>query len=131
MAIKVFTAGERLFAADLNDNFAELVGDIATAGPAFSVAGSDTVNIDLSGDTIQTRTAGGDITFTASNYTAGKSGTVRIVPGGSERTLTFPADWKFVSFKPANVAANKVGILSVMAFGASAAETVAAWAVEG
>lgn len=30
MAIKVFTAGERLFAADLNDNFSDLDGRTTT-----------------------------------------------------------------------------------------------------
>jgi hypothetical protein len=71
------------------------------------------------------------VTFTGSNYTAGRSVTVRVVAGADARDLTFPADWKFVSFKPATLAANKTGVLAVTAFGASAAECVAAWAAEG
>ena len=127
---KTFTGGERLFAGDLNDNFDYLETAVDTAGPDFEVSASDTIAIDLVKDKIITRNAAGDVTFTASNYTPGKSATVRIVAGGSSRTLTFPSDWKFVSFKPASIAENKTGVLALTAFGSSEAETLAAWAVE-
>jgi hypothetical protein len=134
---KTFTGGERLFADDLNDNFEALDTRLATAefdidnvGPEFAIAGSDSVNIDLSKDRVITRTAAGDVTFSGSNYTAGRSASVRIVPGGSSRALTFPAGWKFVSFKPTSIAANKTGVLAVTAFGNGESDAVAAWAVE-
>jgi len=130
MALKVFTPGERLFAADLNDNFDFLEAAVDNAGPAFDTAGSDTVNLNFDKERILTRAAAGAVTFTGSNYTAGRSVTVRVVAGASSRDLTFPADWKFVSFKPATLAANKTGVLAVTAFGSSAAECVAAWAAE-
>jgi hypothetical protein len=103
---------------------------LTAAGPTFSTAGSDSVNIDLSLDRVITRTATGAITFTGSNYTEGKSASVRIVAGASSRNLTFPAGWVFVSGKPATLAANKTGILAVTAFGTTEASVVAAWAFQ-
>jgi hypothetical protein len=140
--MKTFTAGERLFAFDLNDNFDETKtaenitsGTIDAArlpaiGPSFSTAGSDTVALDFAGDSIVTRSAGGDVTFTGTNYTAGKSATVRVVCDATLRTLTFPSDWVFVSFKPDDIVANKTGVLTVTSFGTTEANCVAAYAVE-
>jgi len=72
----------------------------------------------------------GNITYTASNYAAGRSITVRVPNGATQRTLTFPTDWKFVGTKPANIAASKTGILTVTSFGTTEADCVAAWAVQ-
>jgi hypothetical protein len=160
MVMKTFTAGERLFASDLNDNFDEtqLAGNITSGtldaarvpnldaskittgtisadrlpalGPEFSTAASNAVAIVFDRDRVITRAATGTVTFSGSSYTAGKSATVRIVPGGTQRTLTFPAGWKFVSFKPANVAANKTAVLTVTSFGTVEADCVAAYAVQ-
>jgi hypothetical protein len=133
MAIKTFDAGERLFAADLNDNFDDLDGRttaIENASLAVDTAGSNTVNLDFSSDRLVNRTATGAVTFTGSNYTGGKSVTVRVVAGASSRDLTFPADWKFVSIKPTALAANKVGVLATTAFGSAATDVIAAWAFE-
>ncbi len=127
---KTFASGERLFASDLNDNFDYLETEIGNAGPAFSTANSDTVALDFAGDSIVTRSAGGNVTFTGTNYTAGKSATVRVVAGGSDRDFTFPSDWVFVSFKPDDIAANKTGVLTVTSFGTTEANCVAAYAVE-
>jgi hypothetical protein len=82
-------------------------------------------------DRIINREATGTVTFTGSNYTAGKSATVRINPGGGARSLVFPAGWRFVSFKPTSLAANKIGVLTVTAFSTSEAGVVAAFAAEG
>lgn len=137
---KTFTGGERLFAEDLNGNFEALDTRLATAefdidtlenaSLAVDTAGSDSVTLDFSVDRLVNRTATGSITVSGTNYTAGKSITLRIVPGSSSRNISFPADWKFVSFKPTSVAANKVGVLAVTCFGNSAADAVAAWAVQ-
>jgi hypothetical protein len=70
------------------------------------------------------------VTFTASNYRAGAIKTVRIIAGGSSRTLTFPNDWVFVGAKPASIASGKTGILTVTSFGTTEADCVAAWAVQ-
>jgi hypothetical protein len=95
---------------------------------AFSVATSNAIGINFSQDRIITRSASGNVSFTGSNYTAGKSATVRIVAGGANRNLTFPSTWKFVSFKPQNLQAGSTGILTVTSFGTSESEVVAAWA---
>lgn len=127
---KTFTGGERLFATDLNDNFEYLDTALGQVGPEFAVAGSDTINVSLDKDRVITRTVAGNVTFTGSNYTAGRSASARVVGDGESRTLSFPADWKFVSFKPTTLAAGKTGVLAVTAFGSGAADVVAAWAVE-
>jgi hypothetical protein len=127
---KTFAGGERLFAQDLNDNFQYLDTELGQVGPEFTVLSSDSINVSLDKDRVLTRTVAGDVTFTGSNYTGGRSVAVRLVGDGSSRSLVFPADWKFVSFKPTSLAAGKVGVLAVTAFGSSAADAVAAWAVE-
>ena len=92
---------------------------------------SDSIAINFSGETgLYTRTAVGNIIFTASSYRAGSIKTVRIIPGAALRTLTFPAAWVFVGAKPASVAASKVGILTITSFGTTEADCVAAWAVQ-
>lgn len=99
-------------------------------GPEFSTATSDAVAIVFDRDRVITRSATGTVTFTGSSYTAGKSASVRIVAGGSQRTLTFPAGWVFVAVKPANVAANKTAVLAVTSFGTTEANVVAAYSVQ-
>jgi hypothetical protein len=92
---------------------------------------SDSIALNFSGETgLYTRTAAGNITFTASNYRVGSIKTVRVIPGASLRNLTFPAGWVFVGIKPASVAANKTGILTVTSFGTTEGDCVAAWAVQ-
>ncbi len=98
---------------------------------AVTTAGSDSVSLDFSAGTgLVTRSAAGTVTITASNYRAGAMKTLRIIAGGSTRTLNFPTTWVFVGTKPASIAANKTGILTVTSFGTTEANCVAAWAVE-
>lgn len=100
--------------------------DISVTTPA-----SDTIALNFSGDTgLYTRTATGTVTFTGSNYRAGSIKTVRVVAGGSNRTLSFPANWVFVGTKPTSILANKTGMLSVTSFGTTEADCVAAWTVQ-
>lgn len=100
-------------------------------GADFEVATTDTVNLDFTKDLIISRLAAGDVTFTASNFTEGRSVTVRVVAGASDRNLTFPADFVFVSLKPASILSGKTAVLTATCFGATAADVVAAYAVEG
>ena len=98
---------------------------------ALTTAGSNTVALDFSGGTgLYTRSASGTVTFTASNYRAGAIKTVRVIAGGSSRTLIFPTNWVFVGAKPASIASGKTGILTVTSFGTTEADCVAAWAVQ-
>jgi len=130
---KTFTGGERLFAGDLNDNFTDLdsrTTAIENATLSVTTAGSNTIALDFTNDGLVNRTADGNVTFTGSNYTAGKSITVRVIASGANRNLSFPADWKFVSFKPSSLVNGKTGVLAVTCFSNNAADAVAAWAAE-
>jgi hypothetical protein len=130
---KTFTGGERLFAEDLNDNFNSLdsrATALESAGLVVETAGSDSVALNFADDRLVTREATGDITVTGASYTAGKSVTLRVVADASSRNISFPANWKFVSFKPTSIAASKTGILAATSFGVTDADVVAAWAVE-
>jgi hypothetical protein len=137
---KTFTGGERLFAGDLNDNFEALdtrlvtaefdIDALENASLIVEAAASDAVNLNFSADRLVNRTPAGTITVTGSAYTAGKSVTLRVSNGGTARDISFPAGWKFVSFKPTSIAANKTGVLAVTSFGTAEADCVAAWAVE-
>jgi hypothetical protein len=69
-----------------------------------------------------------NVTFTKSNSNAGRTVTLRILPGASTRTFTFPADWVFLGIKPANIAANKTGLLTITFFGTTDATAVCAYA---
>ena len=106
----------------LAQNIQLAVGTLATTG---------TVNLDFNTEGYETQAAlTGNVTYTASNYAAGKSVTVRVINGGTQRTLTFPTNWVFVGTKPSNIAANKTGVLTVTSFGTTEADCVAAWAVQ-
>lgn len=70
----------------------------------------------------------GNITFTTSAKAAGLYTTVRVVCDGSNRTLTFPGTWVWVgSVPPSTLLASKVGVLSLICFGANDSDVVASW----
>lgn len=91
---------------------------------------SGTQNLDFSGHGYLTHSISGNITYTASNYSEGKSLTVRITSDGTARDLTFPTNWIFVGAKPTSIAASKTAVLSVTSFGTTEANSVAAYAVQ-
>lgn len=102
---------------------------IASSVTSFGVTG--TIALDFAESMLATTgTLTGDITFTGTGYAAGRSITIRVVNGGTLRTLAFPAGWVFVGSKPTNIAANKTAILTVTAFSTTEASCVAAYAVE-
>ena len=72
----------------------------------------------------------GNLELTTSNLANGRTLVLRLVADGSQRTLTFPTDWKFLGTKPANIAASKMGVISITAFGTTNADVVAAYAVQ-
>lgn len=97
-----------------------------------SLATSGTIDLDFSTEAYKVMAnITGTTTFTASNYAAGRTITVKIYNGSlsTTRTINFPAGWVFVGAKPANVAATLTGILTVTSFGTTEADCVAAWAV--
>ena len=89
-----------------------------------------TTDIDLTGDDFRTITLTGNITFTTSNRAAARSITLKIIGDSSLRTFTFPS-WKFVGgAAPASLAANKIAVLTITAFGTADTDIVAAYAAE-
>ena len=91
---------------------------------------SGTQLLDFTSQGYLTHAITGNITYTTTNYSEGKSLTVRITSDGTARNLTFPSSWVFVGSKPTSIAASKVAVLSVTSFGATEANTVAAYAVQ-
>lgn len=83
------------------------------------------------GSNLRSVTLAGNLTLTTTGLSVGLQFMLRIVSDGSLRTLTFPAGWKFVgAAAPANIAASKVGILQLRAFGPTDSDVVARWLVE-
>ena len=101
-----------------------------TADSLTTLTYAASVEVDFQVSTLQTLTLAGNVTFTSASLAAPYGTAVRVIADGSLRTLTFPAGWVFVGTKPADIAANKTGILSVTAFGAADTDVVAVWAVE-
>jgi hypothetical protein len=104
----------------------------AGLAPATSFAAityAATVNLDLSAldGQVRTITLTGDLTLTNSNGAAGRTVVIRLLPGASQRTLTFPTGWVFYSDKPATIAANKGAVLSLTYFGTADTDCVAVY----
>lgn len=94
-----------------------------------TLATTGTVNIDFAGDGFRTQAAlTGNIVYTASNYAAGRSITIKVINGATQRTLTFPTGWIFLNgSKPTVILASKTAVLTVTCFGTLEADCVAAW----
>jgi hypothetical protein len=84
---------------------------------------------DLNGE-VNTITLTGNLELTTSNLANGRRTGLRLIPGASPRTITFPVDWKFVSIKPATLPANKVARLAVECHGSANADVVAAISIQ-
>jgi hypothetical protein len=96
---------------------------------------SGTITVDLSDSMLQTTgSLSGNITsLVTSNRAAGRSSSLRIINGGTNRTVAYSSSWRWVGAKPANpftLVANKLGVLSLTAFGTAETDIIAAWAVE-
>ncbi len=113
-----------------------LTGELVVSGtqvrlPSATLGTSGSIDLDFSLSAVRTMgPLSGDVTFTTSELASGRSVTVRVENGGTLRTLAFPADWVFVGRKPADIEADKIGILTVTAFGSADEDCVAAFAVE-
>lgn len=100
--------------------------------PVDTLAYSATVTLDMSAlaGLYRTITLTGNLTLATSNRAAGRAVTLRLLPGASSRTLTFPAGWTFLGTAPTTLAANKTAILSVTFFGSADSDAVCAYAVQ-
>jgi hypothetical protein len=103
----------------------------ATSYAAITYAASVALDLAVLDGQYRTISLTGDLTLTTSNLATGRTVVIRIIADASQRTLTFPADWKFLGTKPANIAASKTGVLSLTFFGTLDSDCVAAWGVQG
>jgi hypothetical protein len=80
---------------------------------------------------VDVNTLQANLTLSSANLAAGRWIVVRIVSDGSVRNLTFPGGWVFVgAAAPANIAANKTGLLMLRSYGTTDANVVARWLVQ-
>lgn len=77
---------------------------------------------------INTITLTGPLGLTTLNRANGRRTVLRLIPGASSRTLTFPVGWVFIGAKPASVTANKTAILSLTVFGTASGDVHAVYA---
>jgi hypothetical protein len=99
-------------------NGTALASDTRTIGTALGTTG--TVNLDLATitGTYQTIAASGNITFTASNYAAGRFLTLRIAAGGATRTLAWPSGWvRFGAALPTSLASGASIVVTIVSRG--------------
>jgi hypothetical protein len=102
---------------------------LAVQQEALAYAG--TINLDFNGFGGKRIALAGNVSFTSGSFGFGKHMIVRIVCDTSLRTLVWPAAWKWVgAAAPANIAANKTGLLQLWCFGTSESDVVARWLVE-
>ena len=95
------------------------------------LAYSANIVLNFGTSTRKTITLAGNVAFTTSNLFQFRMAHVRIICDGSLRTLAFPGGWKWLgSAAPANIAANKNGLLQLWSFGTTDADMLAKWDVE-
>lgn len=127
------TAGQALLKVD-GTNYNTTWGNIPSETPIVQALTPTTgfVNLDFSNvhNKYLTHDLTGDVTYTTSNVSAGKTVTIRVKANGAQRLLVFPS-WVFVgNLEPASIASGKTAILTVTFFGGADHDAVAAWAVE-
>ena len=121
------TTGQVLAKASATDYDTEWVDVAVGPQPANTIA-SDNIALDFSdGVELEQRAVTGDVTFTASNYTSGVKKTIYLEGDTVQRSLTFPANWNFITDTPTAIGANKKNLLDLNSFGTSESTTVALW----
>src|SRR5687768_1391667 len=141
----------RVAALKINSNFEELYQALEALGPLEEEPGQSeldlkaplivtqgttaygaTVNLNMAtlAGTHQTISLTGNIAFTSSNRGTGRQVVLRLLCDSTQRTLSFPAGWRFLGSKPATIAASKVGVLSLTFFGENDSDGLASWGVE-
>lgn len=100
-----------------------------------TIAAAGDATLDPGDAGLQTLTLSGNTTFdtTLTGFASGKGRAMqlRVTCDGSERTLTFPSDWKWMGSKPATLAANAQAVLSLTSWGPDEDDVVAVWTVLG
>jgi len=90
---------------------------------------SDSIAIDFSdGIPLEKRSVAGDVTVSGTSYTAGASKKIAFTNNGeSPVTISFPADWYFVTDKPGKIGAGVTNILELESFTTAASGVTARW----
>lgn len=105
-------------ASDAPKTFTGSVMRTTPVGTGLGTTG--TVNLDFAAlvGSLQTITASGNITFTASNYAAGRAFELRIAAGGATRTLAWPATWvAYGAALPTSLASGKILTVAIRSTG--------------
>jgi hypothetical protein len=102
----------------------------ATSFSTIAYASGITLDFAVLDGQYRTISLSGDVSFTTSGIATGRATVLRLLPGASERTLTFPSGWVFVSAKPATLPANKSAVLSLTAFGSADTDCLVAYAAQ-
>jgi len=84
-------------------------------------SGTVTVDFNTNND-LFTQALSGNVTYASSNRASGRSATIRINPGASNRTPTFPSGWKFFGSKPDVFEANTLYLMTLTCFGSADAD---------
>ena len=95
--------------------------------PPVALGTSGVINLDFAGRAFRTINVAGGITFTTSNLAAGRGVLVKLLGDFIERTVVFPADWKFVSDKPSSVLADSVCVLYLLSETSANSGVIASW----
>lgn len=92
-----------------------------SATPAIPFTGAKTLTLALTGN----------VTFSSTGLEAGRETRVIVTADGTLRTLAFPGTWIWIGgAAPANIAANKTGVLELISTTASDTGVIAKWTVE-
>ena len=108
-------------------------GSVATLQTTVKDYGSVTsFTVDFTAAPLQKMTTAGSVSpSSSSNREAGRSVTLLIDnSAGAQRSFSFNSSWKFIGEKPAAIAANKIGILSLTAFGTAETDVVCSYGVQ-
>lgn len=104
-------------------------GRIVRIADLGTVAGP-TLAIDMFGGGLQKLTQSGTVDYSATNLSATESYTVAVVITASgTQTVTFDANWKWMSTVPTSILAGTVAVLVLMNSGSSASDVIASWQV--
>jgi hypothetical protein len=98
---------------------------------ALTYGASVAVDFSVAAKTVQTITLTGDLTLTSANLDSGRAKYLRLIGDSSSRSLVFPAGWRWLGWvAPTSLAAGKVALLGLLAFGASDSDVVASYSAE-
>ena len=105
------------------------VNGLAAATSFATIPYAATVDLDMSVYNGQYRAIAltGNLTLTTSNRAAGRMMAVRLDADSTDRNLTFPSGWKFLSGAPSSLKASESAVLSLTFFGLNDSDCIVAY----